>query len=266
MIYLGKYKLLKNFISACDYDFLLKQIQQSIKDKRRLLVSPVASQTLAKAFFDKELETVLNNFDFLVPDSQWIKRSIRFLYKVNFKNRVYGPTLMLKVCQFSEEKGYRIFLYGNTKEVLKKLGKKLRVLFPKILIVGLMPSVFRDLEENEFKDINMQLDSIKPNIVFVCLGSPAQEIFAFSLANSRRKDNKGIVIIPVGAAFDFISGVKPQAPIWIQESGFEWLFRLAKEPGRLWKRYLVYGALFVWLVFYQKLPLLSGRKNILSKK
>lgn len=265
MIYLGKYRILKNLIVACDYDYLLKQIQKYISRNKNLLISPIASQTLVKSFFDAELNSVLNKFDYLVPDSQWVKKTIKFLYGAGIQNRVYGPNLMLKVCELSEEKKYKIFLYGNQKVVLKKLKEKLKEKFPKIIVVGSMPSVFRSLTRKDFKEINKKIDKLNTDIVFICLGSPFQEVTSFNLLKNR-KSKKGLVIIPVGAAFDFISGVKPQAPLWIQNSGLEWLFRLTREPRRLWKRYLIYGHLFILLIFYQKLLISIGRKNIFSNE
>ena len=134
--------------------------------------------------------------------------------------------------QLAEEKGYKIHLWGDE---AKPLSGKLRKKFPKIKI---------------------SQDYGEAQIVFVGLGSPRQEIFTVNTFYNRK-----IVAIPVGAAFDFISGKKTQAPYWMQRAGFEWLFRLLREPKRLWKRYLIYAPIFVVLVLYQKL--LLGLKSTL---
>jgi len=247
MIFLGKFKIIDNDITACDYEYILQKIQEAIAKKKKLLISPIASHTLVKAHYDKKLKKILDGFDYLVPDSQWVKRSIWFLYGKRLKERVYGPELMLRACQLAEDKGLRIFLYGNTNLVLDKLEEKLKNLFPKLKIVGKEESKFRPLTEKEEVELIKKIEKVKPQIIFVCLGSPKQEIFSYNLL---QKLNSSLIIIPVGAAFDFIAGVKKQAPKWMGEIGFEWLFRLIQEPKKLWRRYLVDGVLFIILVFY----------------
>jgi N-acetylglucosaminyldiphosphoundecaprenol N-acetyl-beta-D-mannosaminyltransferase len=162
----------------------------------------------------------------------------------------------------SEVKGYKVFFYGNKKETLSKLSIKIKLLFPKINIVGLMPSKFRNLDNRDIEKINSKISLSKATIVFVSLGSPMQEIVSYKLL----KINCGnVVIVPVGAAFDFISGAKKQAPILMQNYGLEWLFRLIMEPKRLWKRYLVYGSLFIFYIFCQKARVLFySRYNKIS--
>lgn len=226
MVFKGKYEILGTKVVACDYDFLLKKINESVKRKKRLLIFPTASHSLVYSVFNNDEKAALKLFDYVVPDSQWVKRSLRFLYGVRLSDRVYGPELTLKICQLAEEKGYKIHLLGGTG---KNLSKKLQKTFP---------------------EIKMSQDYNQAQIVFVGLGSPRQEIFA-----AKTFYTKKAVAIPVGAAFDFISGNKPQASYWMQSTGFEWFFRLLHEPRRLWKRYLIYAPIYVVLVLYQKLLL-----------
>lgn len=251
MVYQGKYKIIDNLITACDYDFLLKKIEESINKNKKLLISPIASHTLVKAHFDKNLHKVLDKFDYLVPDSQWVKRSISFLYgkEKGLKERVYGPELMLKVCRMAEKIKHKVFFYGNTEAVLKKLKNKLRLLFPKLKAVGYEKSKFRELTKKEKKDLSTIINS-NTDVVFISLGSPRQEIFSYELSKLVKKP---LIIIPVGAAFDFISENKIQAPKWMRKGGLEWFFRLLKEPKRLFSRYLVYGFLFIYLIFLQRI-------------
>jgi exopolysaccharide biosynthesis WecB/TagA/CpsF family protein len=247
MIFLGKFKIIDNDITACDYEYVLQKIQEIIIKKKKLLISPIASHTLVKAHYDKKLKKILDGFDYLLPDSQWVKRAIWFLYGKRLKERVYGPELMLRVCQLAEDKGFKIFLYGNTQLVLDKLGEKLKNLFPRLKVVGKEESKFRSLTEKETKELVKKVEKVKPQIIFVCLGSPKQEIFSYHLS---KKLKSSVIIIPVGAAFDFIAGVKKQAPRLLGKMGFEWFFRLIQEPKKLWRRYLIDGVLFIILVFY----------------
>ncbi len=258
MIYKGKYKIIDNFVTACDYDFVLRELDKAIKNKKSLLISPIASHTLVKAHYDNHLKQTLDRFDYLVPDSQWARWSIPFLYgeDKNLDDRVYGPELMLKACSFLSKKNYRVFLYGNTKKVLEKLKKILVTSFPKLQIAGEEESRFRELTNKEWVKLRKKISSSKTQVVFISLGSPKQEIFGYKLL---KKSNKPLIIIPVGAAFDFVSKNKPQAPKLIQQFGFEWLFRLVNEPARLLTRYLIYGTLFAVLVILQRFKKLRSK-------
>lgn len=255
MLNLGKYRLIKTDLWGIDYEFILKEIEQHIKKRQSFLISPLASQTLVKAYFDTNLQNILNKYDGLFPDSQWVKRSLYFLYGVYLKERVYGPELMLRVCKLAEERKHRIFLYGITDDTLKRLENILKTKFPNLRIVGIQPSKFDSLNILEKKKLISTIEKTKTDILLIALGSPLEQIFAYNLLYQKPVLRRKMVVLPIGAAFDFISGVKSQAPRFMQNSGFEWLFRLVNEPLRLWSRYLVLGSLFVFLIILQKMKL-----------
>jgi len=232
----GKFKLLENEITACDYEFILNKITRAITNKKRLLISPIASQTLVLAKENIKIKTSLDKFDYLVPDSQWVKRTINWLYGIHLNKRVYGPDLMLQICTFAQKKKWNIYLYGTNTDTLTKLKYKLLHLFPKLSIVKTEPSKYRDLTKKELINLQKSIKKNKADVVFIAIGSPKQELFTTQLTAQGKMDQ---VFIPVGAAFDFISGVKKQAPSWIGNIGFEWLFRLLQEPRRLYYRYTV---------------------------
>lgn len=252
MIFLGKYMIIDNLITACDYEFVLSKIQKAIKQKKKLLISPIASHTLVRAHYDNNLKKILDNFDYLLPDSQWIRWSIPFLYgkEKSLDDRVYGPDLMLKMCKLAEKMNYRVFLYGNTESVLMKLEQELLHMYQSIKIVGKEASKFRELRDKELYSLRKKITASQTNIIFVSLGSPKQEIFSYKLS---KLYNKSLVIIPIGAAFDFISKNKLQAPKNIQKAGLEWLYRLLSEPKRLLTRYFFYGVLFLFFILFQKM-------------
>ncbi|MFA6570532.1 MAG: WecB/TagA/CpsF family glycosyltransferase [Bacteroidota bacterium] len=194
---------------------------------------------------------MLANYDYLLPDSQWIRRFINLFYSVRINKTITGTDLMLSVCDYASKQGYRIFLYGTSKPTLTKLVDKLQKVYPHLIICGIKSSLFRVLTYSEKKDLCSQIDKSDTDILFTALGSPLQELFTYEMLNRRPCLIKPVVAIPVGAAFDFISGVKPKAPAWMQKIGFEWLFRLMCEPRRLLKRYLIYGPLFIWFAGYE---------------
>jgi N-acetylglucosaminyldiphosphoundecaprenol N-acetyl-beta-D-mannosaminyltransferase len=165
--------------------------------------------------------------------------------------RVYGPDLMLAVCDEGRASGLRHFLFGGRPGVAENLRSRLSERFPGLEIVGTFTPPFRELSESEMRDLESQVSLARPDIVWVGLGTPKQERF---MAGPGRDLDAGL-LVGVGAAFDFLSGNVRQAPRWIQRSGLEWLFRLCVEPRRLAPRYLRTNTLFVLRLAAQKLGL-----------
>jgi N-acetylglucosaminyldiphosphoundecaprenol N-acetyl-beta-D-mannosaminyltransferase len=158
---------------------------------------------------------------------------------------------MLAVCEHSVELGYRHFLYGGAEGVPELLAVELRRLFPGLQVVGEYSPPFRNLTQEEEKEIEEMINQADPDIIWVGLGTPKQDLW---MAKHRPNLNAP-VIIAIGAAFNFHTGRIPQAPAWMQRISLEWLFRLIQEPRRLWYRYLVYNPLFVLKVIEQRLGL-----------
>jgi N-acetylglucosaminyldiphosphoundecaprenol N-acetyl-beta-D-mannosaminyltransferase len=156
--------------------------------------------------------------------------------------------------RFGEEstaKGYRHFFYGGAQGVAVDLSTRLAARFPGSQIAGAYCPPFRPLTRQEDGDIVSMINSVRADVVWVGLGAPKQERWM-----SQHKDQlKAPVLVGVGAAFDFHTGRISQAPRWMREDGMEWLFRLSREPGRLWRRYLIYGTQFVVLVILEFLGL-----------
>ena len=171
----------------------------------------------------------------------------------NHVTRVYGPDLMLALCEYSQSRGFRHFLYGSTPEVLFCLGDNLTKRYPQLKIVGTYAPPFRLLTKKEEQDEIQTINSTEPDIVWIGLSTPKQELWMDK--NITRLNAK--VLIGVGAAFDFHAGLKKQAPSWMQRNGLEWFFRLLTEPRRLWRRYFINNPTFLMLVLCQ----LSGIKK-----
>lgn len=154
--------------------------------------------------------------------------------------RVYGPDLFLEVFERGQEVGLRHYLLGSTPEVLATLTENLRRRFRQAIIVGSESPPFRALTSDEQAEQRERLVASGAQIVWIGLGTPKQDWEAARLARELP-----LVFVAVGAAFDFVAGTKRQAPRWMQQHGVEWLFRLASEPRRLWKRYLIGNVRFV---------------------
>jgi N-acetylglucosaminyldiphosphoundecaprenol N-acetyl-beta-D-mannosaminyltransferase len=162
-------------------------------------------------------------------------------------DRVYGPDLLLEACRVSQEAKWRHFFYGGAPGVAPQLAASLQSRFPKLIVAGTYAPPFRPLNESETEELRALVAEARPDIVWVGLSTPKQEAFMASFLPQLDTT----LMIGVGAAFDLLSGRVKQAPRWIQRSGFEWLYRLAQEPGRLWRRYLKNNPLFLWRVFLQ---------------
>lgn len=158
-------------------------------------------------------------------------------------SRVTGPDLMREVFEVSAERGYRHYLYGNTRENLDALVEALERDYPGIDICGAEPSVFRDMTPLEEAELAGRINRTEPDFVWVALGAPRQECFCH-----RMRGSIDGLMVGVGGAFNILAGITPEAPAWMQNLSLEWLYRLIQEPKRLFKRYFVTNSKFM---FYQ---------------
>lgn len=165
--------------------------------------------------------------------------------------RVYGPDLMLAVCDAGRARGLRHYFFGGALGVAETLREKLTARFPGLDVAGTFTPPFRPLDARETENLRAEVARTRPDVMWISLGAPKQERF---MAEHWRTLDAG-VLIGVGAAFDFHSGRVRQAPRWMQRSGLEWLFRLGTEPRRLGPRYLTTNPLFAARVLAQKLGL-----------
>ncbi|NLE65370.1 MAG: WecB/TagA/CpsF family glycosyltransferase [Elusimicrobia bacterium] len=215
-----------------------------VRDRQKAYVCVAPVSTIVEARRDAEYQKVLNEAAMVTPDGApvaWIGR----LNGHRQVRRTYGPDLMLKMCDEGRASGLRHFFYGGTPEVCDRLERSLKERFPGILVVGKIAPPFAAKAERLTEQARHAIHAARPDILWVALGSPKQD---FWMALNR--DALDVpVMVGVGAAFDFLAGAKPQAPRWMGRMGLEWLFRLCCEPRRLWKRYLIGNALFVWFLF-----------------
>lgn len=184
----------------------------------------------------------MNRFDLIACDGQPVRWALNRFHQANLPERVYGPTTMLRVCQRCADEGLSVYLYGGKPEVLEKLTHALLEKMPTLKIAGAESPPFRALTRDEEAAMVRRVRASGAAVMFLGLGCPRQEAFA-----AAHRDALGLVQLCVGAAFDFHAGVVQQAPAWMQQRGLEWLYRLTREPGRLWKRYLVTNSIFVAL-------------------
>ncbi len=246
MLDLGKQNVLGIGISAVNYDAATDKIIRAATDNKPFAVSALAVHGVMTGALDPVHRHRLNKLDLVVPDGQPVRWAMKWLHKVELPDRVYGPELTLRVCARAAREGLSIYLYGSREEVLEKLKINLLRKFPALKIAGSQPSRFRQVTAQEQSSIVKTIKASGASIVLVGLGCPRQETWVFEY-----RELLSMPLLAVGAAFDFHAGIVPQAPAWIGRYGFEWLFRFAQEPRRLWKRYTVLNALYVFFVGLQ---------------
>ncbi len=201
-----------------------------------------------EVFESASFSNVVNSADLVIPDGKpilWAQR----LMGHRKAEQVRGQDIMNVLCQVSTHKALKIGLYGGSSELLlEKVKSALMSSYPDIEIVYSFSPPFRPLTESEDKQVIRDINLSEVDVLFVGIGCPKQEIWM-----AEHKSKLQCVMLGVGAAFDFIAGEKKHAPRWIQKIGMEWLFRLASEPRRLWKRYLKHNPRFVWYLTQQLL-------------
>lgn len=206
---------------------------------------------LMEAWDDSEFMDSVELADLITPDGMplvWMMR----LKGARKQTRVYGPTLMLHVLECAAREGIPVGFYGAAPEVLEALVRRMQQKYEHLQVAFAYSPPYRNLSPEEDDEIVQEINSSGARILFVGLGCPRQELWM-----GRHKDRVQAVMLGVGAAFDFHAGVKPQAPVWLQKLGLEWLFRLVSEPRRLWKRYLYHNPRFIVLAVADLLGLLK---------
>jgi N-acetylglucosaminyldiphosphoundecaprenol N-acetyl-beta-D-mannosaminyltransferase len=250
MIRNGKRNVLGVAIDVTDYEAAVEDILQAARGRKPFGVTALAVHGLMTGVLDDEQRFRLNALDMVVPDGQPVRWALNWIYGAGLRERVYGPNLTLEVCKRAEQEGLSVFFYGGTAEILGQLERNLVKRFPRLRVAGTMSSKFRRLAPPEMDRVVEEIRSSGASIVFVGLGCPRQEIWAYEFRASIR-----CPLLAVGAAFPFLAGTLKQAPVWMQDRGLEWLYRLLAEPLRLWKRYLFLNPHFLVLLIFQRLGL-----------
>jgi len=252
MIDRGKHNVLGVRVSAIDYNGAVQRIVDAARMNRPLAVSALAVHGLMTGVLDQSHRYRLNQFELIVPDGHPVRWALNWLHKAKLPDRVYGPNLMLEVCRTAASTGQPIFLFGGSESLLADLKSRLIEQFPDIQIAGTRASRFRTLSDAERLELVDEIKSSGAKIAFIGLGCPRQEVFAYEM-----KEQLSMPLLAVGAAFNFHAGQLSQAPSWMQDRGLEWLYRLMKEPKRLWRRYLLLNPLYVSLLTLQLLKIYS---------
>jgi N-acetylglucosaminyldiphosphoundecaprenol N-acetyl-beta-D-mannosaminyltransferase len=232
-------------MDCLSYDDMHRIFREWLSDKetRSHTLALINVNCCVSALFDKRLVNLYNSADILGVDSMPFLRWARAFHNKK-ADRFYAPDLMLETSRKAKEFGYTFFLYGGAPGAPDKMEAYLRKQFEGINIVGKYSPPFRPLTVEEDQAVCDMINAAKPDIVWVGLGSPKQDVWI----SEHRERIRGSIMIASGATFDFFSGRIKQAPEWIRNTGFEWAFRLTQDFRRLWVRYTVYN--FIFLIMF----------------
>ena len=228
-----------NYEEACQWIF-----EKARKGDRAYAVEAANTHVLSLARHDKTFKEAIDKFDLICPDGMPLVWTINHNLpkEEKLKDRVYGPTLMLEALERSGEQGLKHFVLGGKEETLEKLAENVSAKYPDTELAECYSPPFGEWPEDEFERICQKIKESGASLVWVGLGCPKQELWI----GENLDKLPPAVYFGIGAAIAFHAGEVKQAPKLFQSLGMEWLFRLAMEPKRLWKRYVVHNSLFVY--------------------
>jgi exopolysaccharide biosynthesis WecB/TagA/CpsF family protein len=243
----GKRNVLGVLVDTVDYEAAAGKVLAAAREHRPLALTALAVHGVMTGVQDKAHGARLNSFDVVTPDGQPVRWALNLLHRAGLADRVYGPTLTLRVLAACTAEGLPVYLYGSTQDTLDRLVPALTAQFPALKVAGAEPSKFRLARPGEPAEIAERVKASGARIVLVGLGCPRQEIFAYAM-----RPLLDMPLLAVGAAFDYHAGQLREPPAWMQKRGLEWLWRLGLEPGRLWKRYLLLNPAYLARLTAQK--------------
>lgn len=219
-------------ISAVNMQMAVAAVREWVEQGARQYVCVTGVHGVMESQDDPLLLRIHNESGLTTPDGMpmvWAGKRAG----AGWIERVYGPDLMLAVLEQAAARGWTSYLYGGAPHVPDLLATRLRETISGLKIVGRYSPPFRSLTEEEMDEAADRINATKAALVWVGLSTPKQEHWMYAM----RPRLQAPVLLGVGAAFDFHAGLLKQAPVWMQRSGLEWSYRLAREPRRLWRRY-----------------------------
>jgi N-acetylglucosaminyldiphosphoundecaprenol N-acetyl-beta-D-mannosaminyltransferase len=247
MIDKGKENVLGVLVDATDYDSATARIIAAAQERRPYAVTALAVHGVMTGVLDRAHNARLNSFDLVTPDGQPVRWALNRLHHAGLTDRVYGPTLTLRVLAEAADLGLPVYLYGSTQPTLDRLVPALEGMFPALKIAGVEASKFRGAQPGEDAEIAERIKSSGGRLVLVGLGCPRQEVFAYAM-----RPLLDMPLLAVGAAFDYHAGLLRNPPAWMQKYALEWVWRLGLEPKRLWRRYVLLNPAYLSRLAAQK--------------
>jgi N-acetylglucosaminyldiphosphoundecaprenol N-acetyl-beta-D-mannosaminyltransferase len=242
---MNKTSILNTYIHNMTMQETLQLIDESITKGNQLHHVVVNAAKIVAMQTDLQLRESVNGSDLINADGQAVVWASKFLGKP-LKERVAGIDLMVKLVELAHNNEWKLFFFGASEEVVTAVVDRYSKEYSPLIIAGYRNGYFQKGEEQE---IARQISDSRAQILFVAISSPKKEKFLF--------ENKALLtnvnfIMGVGGSFDVVAGKVARAPKWMQDFGLEWFYRLIQEPRRMWKRYLIGNAKFIFLVLKEK--------------
>lgn len=241
------YRILGMRVDPTSYEEATQRILCWAQNAESRYVCVANVHMVMEAYDAPDFREAVNQADLVTPDGVPLVWALRRMGCAG-QQRVYGPDLMLWVAEAASKNGAPVGFFGGAPETLELMVKNLQITYPGLRVVYQYSPPFRLLTKEEDQRIVEAINTSGTRILFVGLGCPKQERWM-----QEHHKRLQAVLLGVGVAFDFAAGIKRQAPAWMQRTGLEWLFRLAQEPQRLWRRYLIHNPRFVVLFMLQLL-------------
>lgn len=226
------------------YSEVLDEIEAAVHARQvsRMTVTNASKTILAQT--DGELRSFIQGSQIVTADGMSVVWAARFL-GFRLRERVTGIDTMDRLIERANEKGHSVFFLGAKHDVVETVARLYQTRYPSLRISGFHDGYFA----NEIEALHEKIRSANPDILFVAMGTPAQEKWI-----AEHQVALGVPFcIGVGGSFDHVAGISKRAPGWMQKTGLEWFYRLISEPRRLWRRYLVGNTKFICLVLCQRL-------------
>lgn len=218
---------------------------------KKLLINTINAHSYNTALKDELFQRALINGDVLIPDGVSIVKACKWLNaKSQPKERIAGWDLFAFEMDKLNKKGGKCFFMGSSEKVLSLIRKRASVDYPNIVVETYSPPYKPEFSEEDNKAIIEAINRADPDLLWIGMTAPKQEKWTYSHWNEL---NIHCHVGTIGAVFDFFAGTVERAPIWWQEHGLEWAYRLIKEPKRMWRRYIIGNSLFLWNISKEKM-------------
>ena len=242
-------------VDALTMDQTLSIIDQAIHERRPIHHVVINAAKVVNAQKNDDLRSSITQCDIINADGKSIVWASRFL-NCAVPERVAGIDLMENLVELAHSKGYRIFLLGAKEEIIYKVVEQYRKKYGSNLVAGYRNGYFK---KNEEVSVAQQIASSGADILFVAMTSPMKEIYL----NTYKDVLKMSFTMGVGGSFDVLAGKIRRAPLWMQNAGLEWFYRVLQEPRRMWKRYLFGNSEFIYLIVKEKIKQLRKSYRLL---
>lgn len=257
---LDKVRILQTGVSRYNLSETIKEMSRAIEEKRKLRIAVTPVNCLLWARQNRDLNSIYNSADIVTADGVPVVWASKLLSEP-IRGRVTGLDLLPGFSEIAAQNGYSFFFLGAAEGVADQLAEKLKTAYPALMIAGTWSPPFRErFSDKENREMVDRINRSGADVLWVSLTAPKQDFWI-----ARHFDELNVsVAIGVGAAFDVVAGNVSRSPLWMQQYGLEWLYRLWKEPGRLWKRYLIEAPQFIPLILKQYLK--SDKKKSTDEK